>query len=74
MADLKPSNGAMLYAERIGPRLAIGGTMGTVVSAPGRGPFSEDRTPHRRRHRLHLRNRPDLHGSLPWSAGVVQMG
>src|SRR5664279_5127586 len=30
-----PSVGAMLYSERIGPRLAIGWTMGTVVSALG---------------------------------------
>lgn len=30
-----PSVGAMLYAERIGPRLAIGWTMGTLVSAIG---------------------------------------
>jgi zinc/manganese transport system permease protein len=30
-----PSVGAMLYAERIGPRLAIGWTMGTLVSAMG---------------------------------------
>jgi zinc/manganese transport system permease protein len=30
-----PSVGAMLYAERIGRRLAIGWTMGTVVSALG---------------------------------------
>src|ERR1700687_4528329 len=30
-----PSVGAMLYAERIGPRLAIGWTMGTPVSGPG---------------------------------------
>ena len=30
-----PAVGAMLYAERIGPRLAIGWTMGTVVSALG---------------------------------------
>jgi zinc/manganese transport system permease protein len=30
-----PSVGAMLYAERIGPRLAIGWTIGTVVSALG---------------------------------------
>jgi zinc/manganese transport system permease protein len=30
-----PSVGAMLYAEKIGPRLAIGWTMGTVVSALG---------------------------------------
>src|SRR5204863_4579096 len=30
-----PSVGAMLYAESIGPRLAIGWTMGTVVSALG---------------------------------------
>ncbi len=30
-----PSVGAMLYAERIGPRLAVGWTMGTVVSAVG---------------------------------------
>ena len=30
-----PSVGAMLYAARIGPRLAIGWTMGTLVSALG---------------------------------------
>jgi zinc/manganese transport system permease protein len=30
-----PSVGAMLYAERIGRRLAIGWTMGTIVSAVG---------------------------------------
>src|SRR5207302_3691448 len=30
-----PSVGAMLYAETIGPRLAIGWTMGTLVSALG---------------------------------------
>jgi len=30
-----PSVAAMLYSERIGPRLAIGWTMGTVVSAVG---------------------------------------
>jgi zinc/manganese transport system permease protein len=30
-----PSVGAMLYAENIGPRLAIGWTMGTVVSVLG---------------------------------------
>lgn len=30
-----PSVGAMLYADRIGPRLAIGWTMGTLVSAVG---------------------------------------
>src|SRR5947207_5044339 len=30
-----PSVGAMLFAERIGPRLAIGWTMGTLVSAAG---------------------------------------
>ena len=30
-----PSVGAMLYAERIGPRLALGWTMGTLVSALG---------------------------------------
>ena len=30
-----PSVGAMLYAEQIGPRLAIGWTMGTLVSALG---------------------------------------
>jgi zinc/manganese transport system permease protein len=30
-----PSVGAMLFADRIGPRLAIGWTMGTVVSAMG---------------------------------------
>ena len=30
-----PSVGAMLYAEKIGPRLAIGWIMGTLVSALG---------------------------------------
>jgi zinc/manganese transport system permease protein len=30
-----PSVAAMLYAENIGPRLAIGWTMGTIVSALG---------------------------------------
>lgn len=30
-----PSVGAMLYADRVGPRLAIGWAMGTVVSALG---------------------------------------
>src|SRR5437763_11271783 len=30
-----PSVGAMLFADRIGPRLAIGWTMGTLVSALG---------------------------------------
>jgi zinc/manganese transport system permease protein len=30
-----PSVASMLYAERIGPRLAIGWTMGTIVSAVG---------------------------------------
>jgi zinc/manganese transport system permease protein len=30
-----PSVAAMLFADRIGPRLAIGWTMGTVVSALG---------------------------------------
>src|SRR5437588_12067831 len=30
-----PSVAAMLYADRIGPRLAIGWTMGTLVSALG---------------------------------------
>lgn len=30
-----PSVGAMLYAESVGRRLAIGWTMGTVVSALG---------------------------------------
>ena len=30
-----PSVGAMLFTDRIGPRLAIGWTMGTLVSALG---------------------------------------
>ena len=30
-----PSVAAMLYADRVGPRLAIGWTMGTIVSALG---------------------------------------
>jgi zinc/manganese transport system permease protein len=32
---IAPSVGAMLFANRIGPRLAIGWTMGTLVSALG---------------------------------------
>jgi zinc/manganese transport system permease protein len=32
---IAPSVGAMLFADRIGPRLAIGWTMGTLVSALG---------------------------------------
>jgi zinc/manganese transport system permease protein len=30
-----PSVGAMLFADKVGPRLAIGWTMGTLVSALG---------------------------------------
>jgi zinc/manganese transport system permease protein len=48
-----PSVGAILYAEKIGPRLAIGWTMGTLVSALG--VYLS----------LHVRNRPDNDGRLP---------
>ena len=50
-----PSVGAMLYAENIGPRLAIGWTMGTLVSALGVYLSLQDRPADRRDHRLHLR-------------------
>ena len=57
-----PSVGAMLYAERIGPRLAIGWTMGTVVSAVGHLLVPEDRPADGRHHRVYLRHCPDPDG------------
>ena len=49
-----PSVGAMLYAENIGPRLAIGWTMGTLVSGAGRVSLAQNRSAHGRDHRLHV--------------------
>ena len=57
-----PSVAAMLYAERIGPRLAIGWTMGTVVSALGIYLSVKLDLPTGRHHRLHVRPRPDPDG------------
>ena len=57
-----PSVGAMLYAERIGPRLAIGWTMGTLVSALGVYFSLEDRSADRRHHRVHVRAGADPDG------------
>jgi zinc/manganese transport system permease protein len=59
-----PSVGAMLYAERIGPRLAIGWIMGTLVSALGVY-LSLDRSSHRSDHSVHVWHHSDLDGCLP---------
>ena len=50
-----PSVAAMLYSEHIGRRLAIGWTMGTVVSALGHLPLGEARPADGRDHGLHVR-------------------
>ena len=50
-----PSVGAMLYAERIGPRLAIGWVMGMVVSVLGMYLSLDARPADRRDDRLHVR-------------------
>ena len=50
-----PSVAAMLYSERIGPRLAIGWTMGTIVSAVGVYLSLKLDFPTGADHRLHLR-------------------
>ena len=57
-----PSVAAMLYADHIGPRLAIGWTMGTVVSALGVYLSLTARPADRRDDRLHLRAGADPHG------------
>lgn len=63
---IAPSVGAMLYAEKIGPRLAIGWTMGTLVSAMGVYlSLASTRSPYRGHHRLHLRRRIDSDGAGP---------
>ena len=49
-----PSVGAMLFADRVGPRLAIGWTMGTLVSALGVYFSVLWRPSDRRGDRLHL--------------------
>jgi zinc/manganese transport system permease protein len=56
-----PSVGAMLYAEKIGPRLAIGWTMGTLVSALG---VYLSLKVDRRHHRLHFRAGLSFDGSI----------
>ena len=56
-----PSVAAMLYADTIGPRLAIGWTMGTIVSALGIS-VAADRSADRRDHRVHVRPGVDCHG------------
>ena len=57
-----PSVAAMLYADSIGRRLAIGWTMGTVVSALGVYLSLLVRSADGRDHRVHVRGRPDLDG------------
>ena len=54
-----PSVGAMLFADRIGPRLAIGWTMGTLVSALGVYLSVMSRSADRRDDRVHLRRGAD---------------
>ena len=58
-----PSVAAMLYADRIGPRLAIGWTMGTVVSALGIYLSVQLDLPTGRDHGLHVRPRADPDGA-----------
>ena len=58
-----PSVAAMLYADRIGTRLAIGWTMGTVVSALGIYLSVKLDLPTGRRHGLHLRPGADPDGA-----------
>ena len=57
-----PSVAAMLYADSIGKRLAIGWSMGTIVSALGRLPVAEARLADRRDYRLHVRHGADRDG------------
>ena len=60
-----PSVAAMLYADTIGRRLAIGWTMGTVVSAMGVYFSLHARSADRRDHRVHVRAGADPHGRGP---------
>ena len=55
----------MLYADTIGRRLAIGWTMGTVVSAMGVYSVAATRSADRRDHRVHVRAGADSHGHRP---------
>ena len=58
-----PSVAAMLYADSIGKRLAIGWTMGTIVSALGVFLSLQARPADRRDDRVHVRPRVGYHGS-----------
>ena len=69
-----PSVAAMLYADRIGPRLAIGWTMGTVVSALGVYLSLQARSADRRHHRLHVRHRAARHGGAAAAAEAGASG
>ena len=60
-----PSVAAMLYAEGVGQRLAIGWSMGTIVSALGVYLSLQARSADRRDHRLHVRAGADPDGGRP---------
>ena len=60
-----PSVAAMLFADRIGPRLAIGWTMGTVVSALGVYLVADAGLADRRDDRVHVRAGADPDGARP---------
>ena len=57
-----PSVAAMLYADTIGKRLAIGWTMGTLVSALGVYLSLQARSADRRDDCVHVRAGVDCHG------------
>jgi hypothetical protein len=57
----------ILYAEKVGPRLAIGWTMGTLVSALGVYLSLKNRFADRRDHRVHLRPGVDYDGADPYA-------
>jgi len=60
----RTSVGAMLFADRIGTRLAMGGTMGTSGLGARLLFFGVFRPAHGSDYRLYLRSRIGLHGSL----------
>ena len=71
-----PSVAAMLYSDHIGRRLAIGWTMGTVVSALGIYLSVQPRPAHGGDHGVHVRPRagPDGARAAPPRPGRVESG
>ncbi len=67
-----PSVTAMLFSERLGPRLAIGWTMGALVSALGVDALLRARPSDRRDDRGDLRPGPSRPGRIP--VGVPAAG